>query len=410
MADKKQISLSNLYPELKTAKDIENMEVQKTEKIDALEIISSFAGELNTRLEILKIESSHRILLISAILIALEDESFSKSYLDFETSQGLLNNIKQKTVASIKSIVQPGVLNNLIPVYDFMDNPSPFLMEEFALINLIKKVDEWVNAFHKTHKYYDFIGQFYIEFLRDSNSDKGMGIVLTPPHITDFAARLVKVGKDDVVYDNCAGTGGFLISSMQRMIEAAKGDEEAIDRIRKKGVVGVEIMPSKSVLLCSNMFIHKDGRSNFIHGDCLKTEVQDEAKKHKPTIGFLNPPFKAKKEDIEEFEFVLNNLGTLEANGKCAAILPMQCAISQKNAKVSLKQKLLESHTLEAVLSLPDQLFYNSNVGAVVCLMIFTAHQPHPKNKKVWFGYCKEDGFVTQKREEEWIIIISGKL
>ena len=362
-----------------------------------LQSLLSFTQELNTRFHKLKIEEANRSLLISAILMALKDRSFSKSYSDFETPQLLLGNIKQRTLASMEEKVKRSVLDNIIPAYSFMDNPPETLMQGHALINLVKDVDERVNSFRKTHKYYDFIGQFYIEFLRYSNSDKGLGIVLTPPHITDFASCLVKAGKDDVVYDNCAGTGGFLISSMQRMIEAAKKNKEVIKRIRKKGIVGVEIIASKSALLCSNMFIHEDGRSNFIHGNCFAPEVQAQARKHKPTIGLLNPPFKSDKTDTEELEFVLNNLETLEANGKCATILPMQCALAQTGMKLSLKQMLLESHTLEAVLSLPDQLFYNSGVGVVVCLMLFTAHQPHAKNKKVWFGYCKEDGFVIRK-------------
>jgi type I restriction-modification system DNA methylase subunit len=62
-----------------------------------------------------------------------------------------------------------------------------------------------------------------------------------------------------------------------------------------------------------------------------------------------------------------------------------------------LKKKLLEKHTLEAVLSMPNQLFFNSKVGVVSCVMIFTAKKPHPKNKNTFFGYYKNDGFVKRK-------------
>lgn len=36
-------------------------------------------------------------------------------------------------------------------------------------------------------------------------------------------------------------------------------------------------------------------------------------------------------------------------------------------------------------------------MGAVTCLAIFTAHRPHAAEKKTWFAYCKDDGFVNQK-------------
>ena len=29
--------------------------------------------------------------------------------------------------------------------------------------------------------------------------------------------------------------------------------------------------------------------------------------------------------------------------------------------------------------------------------MVFTAHRPHPKGKKTWFGYWRDDGFVKTK-------------
>lgn len=75
----------------------------------------------------------------------------------------------------------------------------------------------------------------------------------------------------------------------------------------------------------------------------------------------------------------------------------MQSALAQNGKVFELKQKLLEKHTLEAVLSMPNELFFNSKVGVVSCVMIFTAHKPHPKNKKTFFGYYKDDGFVKRK-------------
>ncbi len=50
-----------------------------------------------------------------------------------------------------------------------------------------------------------------------------------------------------------------------------------------------------------------------------------------------------------------------------------------------------------AVLSMPDELFFNSKVGVVSCIMIFKAHKPHPKGKETYFGYYKDDGFVKRK-------------
>jgi hypothetical protein len=61
------------------------------------------------------------------------------------------------------------------------------------------------------------------------------------------------------------------------------------------------------------------------------------------------------------------------------------------------KRKILEGHTLEAVMSMPIELFHNSNANVVTCVMVITAKRPHPKGKKTWFGYWRNDGFVKTK-------------
>jgi type I restriction-modification system DNA methylase subunit len=75
----------------------------------------------------------------------------------------------------------------------------------------------------------------------------------------------------------------------------------------------------------------------------------------------------------------------------------MQSALATSGKVYEYKKKLLEKHTLEAVLSMPDELFFNSKVGVVSCVMIFKAHKPHPKSKETYFGYYKDDGFVKRK-------------
>lgn len=190
------------------------------------------------------------------------------------------------------------------------------------------------------------------------------------------------------------------ISAMSKMVKDAKGDQAAEINIRERQLLGVEFQAHIFALACSNMFIHQDGKTNIINGDCFDHSVIEAVKNRKPTVGFLNPPYKAnKKSDTEELEFVLNNLECLQSGGTCIAILPMQSALAQSGKVYELKKQLLEKHTLEAVLSMPDDLFVNSNVGVVSCIMIFTAHKPHPKRKKTYFGYYKDDGYAKRKNK-----------
>ncbi len=356
-----------------------------------------FTRELNGHLHTLKVKETNRSLLISAILMALQDAQFVAAY-QAQTGKDLLIVIKNTMLKEMRAAAIPDQTFKSVQIsYSFMDAPGK-LCDGRVLIDLVNEINERINSFQKTHQYYDFLGQLYVEFLRYSNSDKGLGIVLTPPHITELAVDLAQVDKSDILYDNCAGTGGFLISGMKRMISQAKGNLKVEQKIKSESIIGVELQADISSLLCSNMFIHGDGRSNVFQGDCFNKIVANRIKKEfQPTVGMLNPPFKGEVTDIEEMDFVINNLDVLKSGGRCVALLPMQCALAQQGERLALKENILKNHTLEAVLSLPNDLFHNSKVSVVTCLMVFTAWRPHPPNKETWFGYCKEDGFIKKK-------------
>ncbi len=58
---------------------------------------------------------------------------------------------------------------------------------------------------------------------------------------------------------------------------------------------------------------------------------------------------------------------------------------------------MLEKYTLEAVFSLPDEMFY-PGASAVACCMIFDLSQNHTKSDKdTFFGYFKDDNFIKRK-------------
>jgi type I restriction-modification system DNA methylase subunit len=360
-----------------------------------------FSRDLNVELHHYKIPERDRALLISSILIALEDKAFRKAYNEYEKPEELANFLVDTVVNVLRKANLLGKrLENLSIQFSFIRTDTSLSTKPGVLRNLIDTIDKHINTFKKTHEYYDVLGRLYIEFLRYANSDKGLGIVLTPSHITELFTELAHVNKSSVVYDNCAGTGGFLISALSKMVKDARGDLDEVRQIKANRVIGVEYQAHIFALACSNMYIHQDGKTNIINGDCFDDDVREQVGKYKPTIGFLNPPYQVdKKKDIEELAYVLNNLESLQVGGTCIAIVPMQCALAQKGRKYELKRRLLEEHTLEAVLSMPDELFFDSDIGVVTCVMIFTAHKPHLQNRETYFGYYKDDGFVKRKNK-----------
>ncbi|MBF0457548.1 MAG: N-6 DNA methylase [Nitrospirae bacterium] len=363
--------------------------------------LRQYSSELNNNLHHYKTTAGDRSLLISSVLIALTDKAFCKAYKEYDKPEDLANYLVN-TVSNVlrDANLRSEYLDNLNIQFSFIRTDTALSTEQGVLRNLIDSIDKNINSFIKTHEYYDVLGQLYVEFLRYANRDKESGIVLTPSHITELFSDLAMVNKDSVIYDNCAGTCGFLIAALSKMMKDAKGDIIKERQIKSTQLIGVEYRARIFALACSNMYIHKDGKTNIIKGNCFDKAIMEQAKMNKPIVGFLNPPYKAdKKKDPEELEFVINNLEVLETGGTCIAIVPMQAALSQKGKIYELKKYLLQKHTLEAVLSMPDELFYNTDVGVVTCVMIFTAHKPHPLNKETYFGYYKDDGFVKRKNQ-----------
>ena len=408
---KNERKATNIFSDkLLTAQDYLDGYLKSPEKFrQDYNTLLEFTKKLNDKLHSYKIPENQRALLISAILIALEDEAFKSSYTK-KTSPKSLAEFLTKTVSEKleEANITGQKLENLNIQFSFIKTDMSLSTKEKALKELIDEIDENINQFIKTHEYFDVLGQLYIEFLRYANSDKGLGIVLTPPHITELFAELAQVNKNTIAFDNCTGTGGFLISAMKKMIADAKGDSEKIAEIKSKQLIGIEYQAHIFALAVSNMYIHQDGKTNIINGNCFNNDVINQVKERKPTVGFLNPPYKSdKKNDPEELDFIFNNLECLVDGGTCIAIVPMERALATTGKVYEAKRKLLENHTLEAVLSMPNELFNNSKATVVTCVMIFTAHRSHPENKETYFGYYKDDGF--EKRKHLGRIDINGK-
>lgn len=368
---------------------------------DYTELIK-YTKSLNEELHGKKIKESQRALLISGILIALRNDGFKTGYMSHNSAKSLVEHLYTAIRTELdQSNIASDRITKLKTAFSFIKSNTsltdPKDGKEFVE-KLISDIDQQICGFMETHKYRDTVSQFYIEFLRYANHDKGLGIIITPSHICDLFVELADANKNSIVYDNCCGTGGFLINAMKRMMEDAKQDPVKENLIKTQQIVGVEYQEDIYALAISNMIIHLDGKTNIYLGDCF--ELGDDVKtKFQPTVGLLNPPYKTEKADTEELIYVLDNLDALQPGSKCVAIVPFSCVNDNTNIARGLKKRILAKHTLEAVMSMPIEVFHDSVVNVVTCAIVITAHKPHPKGKKTWFGYWRDDGFVKVKNK-----------
>ena len=260
----------------------------------------------------------------------------------------------------------------------------------------------------------DLLNLFFVTFNKYvGKSDKNQAF--TPDHVTDFMAKITGVNKHSVVLDPCCGSGSFLVRAMtQALDDCATAAEQ--EEVKKHQIFGIEFDENVYGLATTNMLIHSDGNSNIRQGSCF--DLADWIKEAKPNVILMNPPYngqrihlpksyvntwsKDKKEDPSKglyfVKYIADTLNSINHQAKLAVLLPVACAIGTSGEITRLKREILEENTLDAVFTLPNEIFY-PGASASACCMVFKIGTKHNdvSNPDTFFGYCKDDGFKKKK-------------
>ena len=381
---------------------INYLQYLKGEKISrqfSIEEIRQTAINMSNSLRVAKVTANDKPIFIAGILIALQNEEFENLYTQATTLKGLMWNITTAIgdvlgEAEVKQDRIDNILNtfnNVASLHHFKTTP---MNEDYSLRWYIQELDMKIKPMmNNSDSSIDALGEFYHEFIKFSNGDDGkaLGIILTPQHLTEFMCDVSGLNKKSKVVDICAGSGGFLVTAMSKMFKKANPSE--IQKIREEGLYGVEADPHIYTLCIANMIVRRDGKSNIHYGSCFDTKIANELRKKNIDVGLINPPYS--QDDYNELEFVEQLLSILTTRGIAVAVVPINCALGTTCKEV--RERLFKKHTLEAVFSMPTEIF-NPAASAPPCVMVWTANVPHPEDKKTFFGYFRDDGFVKRKK------------
>ena len=239
----------------------------------------------------------------------------------------------------------------------------------------------------------DYIGRFYGEFMSYSGGDgQTLGIILTPKHITQLFCDLLNLKPDDVVFDPCCGTAGFLIAAMHNMLKKADNDMQR-KNIRQNQLHGIELRPNMFTIATTNMILRGDGKSNLINDDFLKQDP-NKLQLKQATVGMMNPPYSQgskQNPNLYEIAFTEHLLDSLSVGARCAVIVPQSTMTGKSKEEASIKENILKNHTLEGVITLNKDTFYG--VGTMPCIAVFTAGEAHPTDKICKFINFEDDGY-----------------
>ncbi|MDT2841894.1 HsdM family class I SAM-dependent methyltransferase [Vagococcus lutrae] len=354
-----------------------------------------------------QLEGEKKATVVSAILLALEEPTFSLEQLQGSDREGsadgeIIFTAVQRFLQNA-GIVPYAKVGEMLDQFTFIQrdvtlNTVNSNLEMTPLKYFATTLEAEIMDKIKNNTDFDILGNFYGEFVKYGGSDgNSLGIVLTPRHITSLMAELIQINKSDYVLDPACGTGAFLISSMNRMLSQAENDEEKAD-IKQNRLYGIEIQQKLFTIATTNMILRGDGKSNLIRDNSL-TFDKEVMKDHGINKILMNPPYSQAKNDqtqhLSELSFIQHALDMLVVGGKLCVIVPQSTMVGKNRHDKARKKQILESHTLESVITLNPDTFHG--VGVNPCIAVFTAGVAHAENKRVLFINFEDDGFVVRK-------------
>lgn len=257
-------------------------------------------------------------------------------------------------------------------------------MEDKVLIDFIQHFDQ--KDFTLTNECFEFpdlLGAAYeylIKFFADSAGKKG-GEFYTPSEVVRLLVELLKPAEGMEIYDPTVGSGGMLIQS-KKYVEETGGDVKKID------LFGQEDSGTTWSICKMNMILHGIGGANIQNDDTLAKPQHLDSNGEIRTFSrvIANPPFSqnysregmthqsrfhtwlpesGKKAD---FMFVQHMLASLKQDGKMAVVMP-HGVLFRGGEEKTCRQKFIEEGILEAVIGLPQGLFYGTGIPA--CVLVF---------------------------------------
>lgn len=230
----------------------------------------------------------------------------------------------------------------------------------------------------------DIIGGAYEYLIKNfaATAGKKAGEFYTPPEVSALMAQLVDPQPGDDICDPTCGSASLLMKC-GRLIRDKGGKGYAL--------YGQEAIGSTWALAKMNLFMHGEENHQVEWGDTIrnpKLKVKEDALRHFDVV-VANPPFSLDKWGVEaaeadifarfrrglppktkgDYAFILHMIEVLKPKtGRMAVVVP-HGVLFRGSSEGKIRQKLIEENLLDAVIGLPEKLFFGTGIPAA--LLVF---------------------------------------
>lgn len=231
----------------------------------------------------------------------------------------------------------------------------------------------------------DIIGNAYEFLIKNFASDAGRkaGEFYTPPEVSALMAELMDMAEGEEACDPTCGSGSLLMKC-GRWVQGKHGS-------RKYALYGQESIGSTWALAKMNMFLHGEDNHRIEWGDTIRNPKLldgEDALKHFDVV-VANPPFSLSKwgHDLAEhdrfgrfrrglpprtkgdYAFILHMVETMKPRtGRMAVVVP-HGVLFRGSSEGKIRRRLIEENLLDAVIGLPEKLFYGTGIPAAILIL-----------------------------------------
>lgn len=248
----------------------------------------------------------------------------------------------------------------------------------------------------------DVIGNAYEYLIKNFAASGGQkaGEFYTPPEVSDLIAELLDPQAGDAICDPACGSASLLMKcgAKVRKNHNSKNYE----------LYGQEAIGSTWSLAKMNMFLHGEDNHKIEWGDTIRNPklLDKNGDLMLFDVVTANPPFSLDKWGHDEAEhdkfsrfrrgvppktkgdyaFILHMIETLKPKtGRMGVVVP-HGVLFRGAAEGKIRKQLIDENLLEAVIGLPEKLFYGTGIPAAI--LIFKKHKA---DKKVLFIDASKD-------------------
>jgi type I restriction enzyme M protein len=295
--------------------------------------------------------------------------------------------------------IQEANLGKLDGVFGDVNWGNKERLPESALTELLDSFDKLtLNASSVTG---DALGAAYEYLLREfaEASGKKAGEFFTPRHVVHLLVSILDPQPGDSVCDPACGSAGILIETVNAVNESG-GDARTLS------LYGQEYNLTTAAMAKMNLYLHGLTDFQVVRGDTFSEPklLNETGGLRKYSVVAANPPFSLQNWGAAawaddtfgrafggevppakngDYAWIQHIVTTMEDGGGRAGIVMPHGALFRGGKEGAIREKLIRADLLEAVIGLPNNLFYSTSIP--VCLLIFRKSKPIERKGGVLF-------------------------